>query len=79
MPRHQRADATVGGEQVKVSETHHTTITVEPGDKVRDLHAVLDEMPNGAEISAYTPPVMYDPLFSSPVVVITVDHLSIKG
>ncbi|AEK08017.1 hypothetical protein ANAYA_58 [Mycobacterium phage Anaya] len=64
---------------MKIAETHHTTITVEPGDKVRDLHAALDEMPNGAEISVYAPPMMYDPLLSQAGVVITVNHLSIEG
>ncbi|QWY80881.1 hypothetical protein SEA_CHEETODUST_55 [Mycobacterium phage CheetoDust] len=64
---------------MKITETHHTTITVEPGDKVRDLHAVLDEMPNGAEIGVYAPPMMFDPLLGTPGVVITVNHLSIEG
>ncbi|AVO25570.1 hypothetical protein SEA_LATERM_57 [Mycobacterium phage LaterM] len=66
---------------MKVSETHHTTITVEPGDKVRDLYAVLDEMPNGAEISVYAPLPMFntDPTVNQYAGVISVDHLSIEG
>ncbi|QWK51389.1 hypothetical protein SEA_STINSON_57 [Mycobacterium phage Stinson] len=64
---------------MKVTESHHTAITVEPGDKVRDLYAVLDEMPNGAEISMCAPL----PMFADPAAgrygVIYVDHLSIKG
>lgn len=63
-----------------MSETHHTMITVEPGDKVRDLYAVLDEMPNGAEISVYAPlPFNTDPTVNQYAGVISVDHLSIEG
>ncbi|AID59156.1 hypothetical protein PBI_EMERSON_57 [Mycobacterium phage Emerson] len=66
---------------MKIAETHHTTITVEPGDKVRDLCAVLDEMPNGAEISVYAPLPMFntDPTVNQYAGVISVDHLSIEG
>ncbi|QFG08444.1 hypothetical protein I5H09_gp048 [Mycobacterium phage Yunkel11] len=62
---------------MNVTETHHTTITVEPGDKVRDLYAVLDKMPNGAEISVYAPPQMFntDPAVGAYAGVITVDRL----
>lgn len=61
---------------MNVTETHHTTITVEPGDKVRDLHAVLDKMPNGAEISVYSPVsgMLVDPTVGL-YGVITVNHL----
>ncbi|QFG14102.1 hypothetical protein I5G97_gp052 [Mycobacterium phage Curiosium] len=62
---------------MKVTESHYTTITVEPGDKVRDLYAVLDEMPNGAEINMCAPTLT--DLAAGQYAVIYVDHLSIKG
>lgn len=61
---------------MNVTETHHTTITVEPGDKVRDLYAVLDKLPNGAEISVYATPMRFDPLLNQSGGVITVNHLN---
>ncbi|ASR87227.1 hypothetical protein SEA_LASTHOPE_59 [Mycobacterium phage LastHope] len=65
---------------MKIAETHHTTITVEPGDKVRDLCEVLDKMPNGAEISVCAPtPMFTDPTVSLYAGLIYVDHLSTKG
>ncbi|ASR85943.1 hypothetical protein SEA_NIKLAS_59 [Mycobacterium Phage Niklas] len=68
---------------MKINETHTTTITVEPGDKVRDLAAALDKLPNGADISVYAPFTpgaieFFNPDPVSPYVgLITVDHRSI--
>ncbi|QXO13984.1 hypothetical protein SEA_ILLUMINE_59 [Mycobacterium phage Illumine] len=63
---------------MKIAETHHTTITVEPGDKVRDLCEALDKLPNGAEISVYAPLPMFntDPTVNQYAGLISVDHLS---
>ncbi|AYR01660.1 hypothetical protein SEA_SCARLETT_60 [Mycobacterium phage Scarlett] len=58
---------------MKVTETHTTTITVEPGDKVRDLAQVLNDMPNGATISVYGGVTGWTGPY------ITVDHESLKG
>ncbi|QAX95597.1 hypothetical protein I5H03_gp049 [Mycobacterium phage Nibb] len=58
---------------MKVTTTHTTTISVEPGDKVRDLAQVLNDMPNGAEIRCSSGIVGW------PGSHITIDHASLKG
>ncbi|QJD50359.1 hypothetical protein I5H01_gp048 [Mycobacterium phage MarkPhew] len=59
---------------MKVTETHQTAIEIEKGDKVRDLAQVLNDMPNGAEISVYGG-LSYG--FGSPSMIL-VDHASLN-